>query len=676
MNAAPEATAWTGPFGGLPPLDTTDAAALEATFLAALQARRAAFRAVGAHPDAPTFEDTIAPLEASSVAFHEATVPLWVHLSTGSTPALREVERRIMPLLAALDDEMVQDEALFARIDAVAADPGALDDEQRRLVTRLHHDFRHAGAGLAPDRKARLAALNQELASLYTAFSQAVLADEQRFLTLQDEAELAGLPASFRAAAAAAAAERGLENAWILVNTRSAVELFLTLSERRDLRERVWRAFVQRGDNGDEHDTNGTIARILAARRERANLLGFATHAHWATSDQMAKSPNAARGLLTRVAGPAITQANAELAALAEVAGHPIAPWDVRFYQEAVRRTRYDLDDAEVKPYFQLHNLRDALFFVAGRLYGLTFERVDEAPLPHGDVQVFEVRGADGAHVGLWYFDPFARPGKRSGAWMMSYRLQCEAPTPRSAVVVNVCNFVKGAGDAPTLLSWSDARTLFHEFGHALHGLLSRVTWPSLSGTSVARDFVEFPSQLHEHFLRSPDLLRRFATHAETGAPIPDAMIARLEESRAFGQGIATAEYVASALIDLDLHLAAAPVTDIAAFERALLADLGQPEAIPPRHRPTHFLHIFAGDGYAAMYYAYLWADLLVADAAEAFVEAGDWFDADTGRRLHDTILSIGGTVDEATAFRAFRGRDPDDQALLRDRGFAPEADA
>jgi peptidyl-dipeptidase Dcp len=669
MNAVAPIPPWSGPFGGLPPLDRDDPAALEQLARERFELHRAAIESITAATAAPTFDNTIAPLEAATAEFWRALSPLFVHLSTRTNPALQKVERKFMPELAALEDEIIQNAALFARIDAVRRDPAGLDAEQRRLVARLHLDFTRAGAGLGDADKSRLSALNQELSALYTAFAQAVLADEQRATVLTDPADLAGLSEGFVGAAAQAAADRGLPGAWAIVNTRSAVEAFLGSSPRRDLRERVWREFSQRGSNSDEHDTTATIARVLTLRRERAALLGHPTHAHWAISDQMAGAPRAALDLLLRVAQPAADKARAELADLQAVAGHDIAPWDSLFYRERVRRDRYAIDDAALKPYFALDAVREAAFACAGDLFGLSFLPLEGVPVPHPTVRAFEVRDSAG-HVGVWYFDPFARPSKRSGAWMTSYRTQHRLPRPSTPVVVNVCNFLAGADEQPALLSFDDARTLFHEFGHALHGLLSSVSWPRLSGTSVPRDFVELPSQLFERWIDDPSVLRRFARHHQTGAPLPEVTIARLAESRRFGQGLATCEFLASAMLDLELHLAADPVPDAAAVESAVMGRLGLPSAVAPRHRPSHFLHIFAGEGYAAMYYAYLWADMLVADAAEAFTEAGSMFDRPTAQRLRETILCVGGTIDAAECFRTFRGRDPLLQPLLRERGF------
>lgn len=670
MNANPSPSPWAGPFGGVPPLDHADPAALARTVRAAMQRHHHEIQALATSSEPATFDNTIAVLELVNLEFELQTAPYWVHISTRATPELQQVERELAPEVAAMETAVIQNQALFDRICAVVDGPEPLSPADRRVAERIQRDFVLAGAAVAESDRPRAAQIHHELAELYTQFAQNVLADEQRITLVDDPAELDGLSASFRAAAAATATERGHAGKWAILNTRSAVETCLTEGRHRGLRERVWRAFTQRGDNGDSADNSQNITRILALRRERAALLGFESHAHLALSDQMARHPNAARALLDQVAGPAIARAREELADQARIAGHEIAPWDTRFYQEQVRRERYALDDAELKPYFVLDRLRQGMFWAAGELYGLSFREVDGLPVPHSTIRVFEVlRGQE--HVALWYFDPYARPGKRSGAWMSSYRQQCRKPIVQTPIVVNVCNFIGGANGEPTLLSYDEARTLFHEFGHALHGMLSNVDWPRHSGTSVARDFVEFPSQINERWLDARELLRRFATHVETGAPIPDELLDRLHASRAFNMGFQTSEYVASALLDLELHLHPGPVDDVAAVERAVAAELELPSAIPARHRAQHFLHIFASEGYASMYYCYLWADALVADAAEAFDEAGSIFDPTTAQRLHDTILAVGGTVDAEQAFRDFRGRDPKVEPLLRYRGFA-----
>lgn len=671
---------WEGPFGGVPSFSDVPTSAFAPAIDAAISEYLGQIDTIASEKGKPTFDNTIVPLEGAGKALDRALTVYFVYSGTMSSPELREVEKTVAPKLAGLSDKIYQNTALFERIDAIYNGKRfrKLDAEQQRLVWRIHTNFVRRGARLDPEAKARLAEVNQELAGLYTSFSQNLLADEDTFITLESEEELTGLPASLVSAMAAQATSRGLEGKWIVVNTRSSVDPFLTLSQRRDLREKVWRAFVSRGDNGDDHDNKAFITRILKLRAERARLLGYETHAHWRLADSMAGSPDKALALMEGVWKPAVARVQQEVAdqqaiADAEGAGITIEPWDYRFYQEKVRKQRYDLDQDEVKAYLELESLREGMFWAAGRLYGMQFEQVEGLPVVHPDVRVWEVKDAEGGHVGLWYFDPYARSGKRSGAWMNAYRGQQRMDGEITPIVSNNSNFVKGAPGEPVLISWDDARTMFHEFGHALHGLSSDVTYPSLAGTSVARDFVEFPSQLNEHWLADSELLSRFARHHETGEPMPQALRDRLEAAATFNQGFATVEYLASAYLDMRLHLAGDADIDAASFEKETLAELGMPDEIVMRHRLPQFAHIFAGDGYSAGYYSYLWADTLTADAAEAFHEAGSLYDEDVAKRYHDTVLSVGNTVDAAEAFRAFRGRDVDVSALMRDRGFPVE---
>jgi peptidyl-dipeptidase Dcp len=534
-----------------------------------------------------------------------------------------------------------------------------------------------AGARLGDAEKARVAAINQRLAELFTRFSQNVLADETDLhLALDAESDLAGLPPSVRDAAAAAAVEKGVPGKWVIANTRSAMEPFLTFSTRRDLREKAWRLFVNRGDNGGEHDNDALVTEILALRAERATLLGYPTHAHWRLENAMAKTPERAMELMAAVWTPAVARVREEVADMQAIADREgaritIEPWDYRFYAEKVRKAKYDLDENEIKPYLQLEKLREGMFWVAGELFGFRFAPVSGVPVYHPDVRVWEVtERATGRHVGLWYFDPYARPGKRSGAWMNAYRRQERFDEPVTTLVSNNSNFVKGREGEPVLVSWDDATTLFHEFGHALHGLSSSVEYPSLAGTAVPRDYVEFPSQLLEHWLSTPEVLQRFALHYRTGEPIPRALAERIERAATFNEGFSTVEYLSSALVDMKLHLAGGRPIDPDAFERETLAELGMPREIVMRHRTPQFLHVFASDGYSAGYYSYLWSDVLTADAFGAFTEARGPYDAAVAARLKH-LLSLGNTLDPATAYREFRGRDPEVEALMRKRGFA-----
>ena len=680
MDAAvnPLLAPWEGPHGGVPPFDRVQVAHFAPALESAMAAQLADIELIAQDPSPASFDNTIAALERSGRAFARVATLFHVFSSTMRGAEFQAVEREMAPKLAAFRDRIVQNAKLFARIAAVyeARDGQALDAEQRRLLWLKYTEFVRSGARLEGEARSRLASINQELASLYTQFGQNVLADEAKsMLVIDREADLAGLPESIVAGAAAAAEERGLAGRWAILNTRSSVEPFLAYSARRGLRERVWRDFVSRGDHGDAHDNKAIVAAIIALRDERAKLLGYPTHAHWRLERSMAGTPERAMALMEAMWKPAVSRVAEEVGEMQAIAdeeraGIAIEPWDYRYYAEKVRARKFDLDANAVKPYLQLEALREAMFWVAGELFGLRFQPKIGVPVYHADVRVWEVT-REGAHVGLFYFDPYARQGKSSGAWMNAYRAQERFDGDITTIVSNNCNFVKGRPGEPVLISWDDARTLFHEFGHALHGLSSSVRYPSLAGTSVDRDYVEFPSQLLEHWLRTPEVLKRFARHCRTGEPIPDALVEKLERAATFNQGFDTVEYLSSAIVDLRMHLEPHKVRDVAAFERETLAELGMPREIAMRHRLPHFGHLFEGDGYSAGYYSYLWADTLVADAYEAFVEARGPYDRDVARRLHESVLSRGNTVDAAEAYRAFRGRDARIEPLMRKRGFA-----
>lgn len=673
---------WPGPFGGVPPFDRVRVEHFAPALEAAMAEQLAAIERIAAEPAPPTFDNSVAAFERSGRTLDRVTTVYDVFTGSMSDDTLRAVEREMAPRLAAFHDAIVQNERLFARLAAVheAAEAAGLSLEQRRLAWHLVTTLERSGARLDAAAKSDLAAINQELAGLHTTFAQNVLTEENdTAVFLEHEADLAGLSETARRSAADAATERGRPGTWAIPNTRSSVEPVLTFAERREVRERVWRMFVGRGDGGGPTDNKAVVAKILALRARRAALLGFPTHAHWRLEDSMAKTPERAVALMEAVWKPAVSRVREEVAdmqALAdgEGAGITIAPWDYRFYAEQVRRERYDLDEAELAPYLQLDRLRDGMFFVAERLFGLRFELLPAGGVPvyHPDVHVWRVTDAAGETLGLWYFDPFARTGKRSGAWMSDYRCQERLDGRVLPIVSNNCNFVKPAAGEPALISWDDATTLFHEFGHALHGLCSDVTYPSLAGTRVARDYVELPSQLLEHWLATPEVLERFAIHCETGAPIPRDLVDRIRRAETFNQGFRTVEFLASALVDMRLHLAGDSPLDPERFERQTLETLGMPVEIVMRHRTPHFNHIFADDGYSAGYYSYLWADMLTADAWEAFAEGGGPWDGEAAARLHRHVLSTGNTVDPAEGYRRFRGREPSIDALLRKRGFAP----
>ncbi|HKI04071.1 MAG TPA: M3 family metallopeptidase [Thermoanaerobaculia bacterium] len=690
MAAAPPANPllaqWTGPYGGVPPFDAVRVEHFKPALEAAMAEQLAEIEAIASNPAKPDFENTIAALERSGRTLGRVASLFGVFSSTLSTPEFQAVESEMAPKLAAFSDQITQNEKLFSRLAAVyeTRDSSNLSAEQKRLVWLRYTSFARAGARLDKPAKERMSAINQRLASLFTDFSQNLLADEANYmLVLEKEADLAGLPEPMRQAAALAAESRGQKGKWAILNTRSSMDPFLTYSDRRDLREKVWRTYYNRGDNGDAKDNNKIIAEILKLRAERAKLLGYPTHAHWRLEDTMAQTPERAMELMESVWKPAVARVDeevADMAALAkkEGANLTIEPWDYRYYAEKVRKAKYDLDQNAVTPYLQLEKLREGMFWVAGELFGFRFKPVQGVPTLTPDIRVWEVTGRTGQHVGLWYFDPYARPGKNSGAWMNAYRDQERFEGPVTTIVSNNTNFGKAKPGEPVLISWDDAATLFHEFGHALHGLASSVTYPGLAGTSVARDYVEFPSQLLEHWLSTPEVLNRFALHYQTGKPIPKELVERIERAAKFNQGFTTVEYLAGALVDMKLHLAATPEKDIDpdAFERETLVALGMPKEVVMRHRTPQFSHIFSGDGYSAGYYSYLWSDTLSADAWQAFEEAGGAYDKAVAKRLADHVFSVGNTIDPADAYRAFRGKDPGTAALMRERGFPVPAAA
>ena len=678
--ANPLLAEWTGPFGGVPPFGRYQAQDIQPALESAMSDNLREVDGIAKNPEAPSFENTIVTLERAGKELDRVGTIYGIHTSTLNDAEVQAIETAMSPRLAAFNDKIVQNGPLFARIATLydARDRLGLTPEQQRLLWVDYTRFVRSGARLDDAAKQRLSALNQQLASLYAKFRQNLLAEENsQTVVLESEADLAGLPPNLRDDAASAAAARGQPGKWAIVNTRSSVEPFLTLSNRRDLREKVFRMFVMRGDNGDAHDNKATITEILKLRAERAKLLGYPTHAHWRLENTMAKTPERADELMEAVWKPAVARVREEVAdmqALAdrEHAGIRIAPWDYRFYAEKVRKAKYALDESEVKPYLQLEKLREGMFWVAGELFGFRFELVGDGSVPvyHPDVRVFRVSDAQGKHVGLWYFDPYARVGKRSGAWMNSYRPQSRVDGEVPVIVSNNSNFVKGKPGEPILISWEDARTLFHEFGHALHGLNSNVTYPSLAGTAVPRDYVEFPSQLLEHWLSTRPVLDRFAVQVRTGQPMPATLVEKIERAQTFNQGFITVEYLSGALVDMKLHLAGDATIDPDRFERDTLAALGMPQEIVMRHRTTQFAHIFGGDAYSAGYYSYLWSDTISADAWEAFLEASGPYDKAVAKRLHDDVFSIGNTVDPAEAYRKFRGRDPGIAALMRKRGF------
>ena len=680
MLANPLLENWTGPYGGIPPFDQVKVADFKPALEGSMATNLAEVQKIAADPAAPSFENTIAAMERSGRTLARIGIIYGIWGSNMSSPEFRTVESEMDPRLAGFSDQITQNTALFKRIEAVYKSPQKtkLTPEQQRLTWLYYSNFVRAGAKLDSTAKTRLSEINQELAKRFTRFNQNLLSDENdRYLELKTEDDLAGLPQSLRDAAAEQIKDRKLSGVGAIANTRSSIDPFLTYSSRRDLREKAWLLFVNRGDNGDEHDNNAIISEILQLRAERAKLLGFPTHAHWRLVNKMAKTPEKTMELMMGVWKPAVERVHEEvrdMQALADMekAGIKIEPWDYRYYAEKVRKAKYDMDANEVKPYLQLEKLREGMFWVAGELFNFSFTQVTNVPVYHPDIRVWEVKNkTTGKHVGLWYFDPYARAGKRSGAWMNEYRTQEKMDADITTIVSNNANFVKGKPGEPILISWDDATTLFHEFGHALHGLSSNVKYPSLAGTNVATDYVEFPSQLLEHWVETPEVLQKFALHYETDKPIPQELVDKIKKASKFNQGFATVEYLASALVDMKLHLAGSEKIDADAFEKKTLAELGIPHELAMRHRTPQFGHIFSSDGYSAGYYSYLWSDVLNADAFEAFTEAGGPYDKNVAERLRKYIFTVGNTIDPAEGYRKFRGRDPKVEALMRKRGFA-----
>jgi peptidyl-dipeptidase Dcp len=667
---------WTGAHGGVPPWDKLETALL----LPAIEEAGALYLtevdAIAESNQPPSFDNTLTALERAGKPLDRVTRMFFVASSNLNTPEVQELSRVVEPKLQEINDKVNFNAKLFARVQALHAarlDSG-LEPEQKRLLEKRYDELVRRGANLSPDEKTRLGAINQKLAELFTDFGNRVQADEDTWVILKPE-ELGGLPAALTASYKAAAEERKLDG-YAVVNTRSAVDPFLTFSDQRSLREKVWRAFVDRGDHGDKHDTNGLIQQIVKLRAERAKLLGYASHAHWRMSDTMAKDPKRAEELMLRVwrAGVArVKQEVADMQKLARQEGAKIAiePWDYRYYMEKVRKQRYDLDQNEFKSYFALENMIRASYYMAERLYGYGFEEITgQVPVFHPDVRVYRVTNKrDGSHVGLLYRDDFARQYKRSGAWQATYQTRHKLDGQVFAIVSNNNNFTKGAKGQPVLISLDDAETLFHEFGHALHALSNDTTYPMLARTP--RDFVEFPSQVHEKWVLTRDVLDTFARHVETGEKMPQALIDKMRAASTFNQGFATVEYLSAAIVDMKLHTDPSGEVDPDAFEKKALAAIGMPKQIVMRHRLPQFNHLFTSDAYSAGYYSYLWSDVMAADAWMAFEETGDPWHPATAAKFKQLILATGDAIDRAEAYRSFRGRDPKVEALLRDRGLS-----
>jgi len=668
-----------GPYGGVPAFDKMNLAALKPALEWGMEKSLKEIDAITANTDAPTFENTILALEKNGDELGRVFSYWGIWSSNKSSPEFRKIQGEMAPKLSAFNSKITQNDKLFQRVKTVYESDAVkkMRPDQQRLVQLTYDGFARNGATLNEADKKRYAEINGRLSKLHTDFSNNVLADEEGYILYINKNQLSGLPDSFAKAAAATATTNGKDGQYAITNTRSSMSPFLTYSNERDLRQKVWETYYSRGDNGDEHDNNAIIAEILKLRDERVGLLGYDNYAQWRLENRMAQTPERALELMEAVWPAAIARVAEEVADMQAVADKEganitIAPWDYRYYAEKVRKDKYDLDSDEVKQYLQLGKLTEAMFYVAGELFNFNFEPVPEGSVStfHEDVNVWEVTDKDsGKNIGLWYLDPFARPGKRSGAWATSYRSHTTYDGPKNVLSSNNSNFIKGAPGEAILISWDDANTFFHEFGHALHFLSSKVAYPTLNGG--VRDYTEFQSQLLERWLSTDAVVEKYLVHHETGEPMPAALRQKIKDAATFNQGFSTTEYLASALVDMRYHTTDPTDIDPDQFEKDTLKDLGMPEEIVMRHRSPHFGHIFSGEGYSSGYYGYMWADVLTSDAAEAFKEApGGFYDASVAKKLVDHLFAPRNSVDPAEAYRAFRGRDADIAPLMRDRGF------
>ncbi len=668
---------WSGQWGGLPPFDKVKVSDFKPALEAAMAENLNEIDAIANNPAPPTFENTFIPLEQSGDTLNrvQTIFGIWsTSLNTGDFPA---VQAEMQPKLTAHSDRITQNAKLFDRIQAVYKSLGTkkLTSEQQRLVKVYYDNYVHAGAALSLDKKAKLAQLNQQLSTLFTSFNQNLQAEETQTMIVDSRDGMAGLPQSFIDGAAEVAKAKGMDGKWAIQNTRSAIEPFLTYADNRDLRQKAYTMFIMRGDNPGAHNNLENIRQILHLRAQRAELFGLPSHAHWTLQQRMAKDPANAMKLMLGIWPAAVARVKEEVAdmqALADKQGAKIKiePWDYRYYMEKVRKAKYDLDQNEIKPYLQLDKMKEAMMWVAGELFNFSFKKLDGIATFAPDMQVYEVADkASGKHVGVWYFDPYARDGKDSGAWMNQYRSQAHLGEI-TTIVSNNANFIKAKPGEPVLISWDDATTMFHEFGHALHGLSSNVTYPTLSGTNVATDYVEFPSQLLEHWVATPEVLNKFALNYKTGQPMPQALIDKIKKADTFNKGFDTVELLASALYDMKVHLEGDKDIDADKFEHDYLTSIGMPHEIVMRHRPTQFRHIFSSDDYSAGYYSYLWSDVLKADAYTAFTEAGGPYDKNVAARLRKYVFTVGNTIEPDDGYRRFRGRDPQVKALMLEWGF------
>ncbi|MFD2565409.1 M3 family metallopeptidase [Aquimarina rubra] len=672
-------TEWTGPYGGTPAFDKMNIADIKPALEKGMELNLADIDAITSNTEAPTFENTIVPLEKSGQELNRVFTYYGILSSNMSSPEFREIQKEMAPKLSDFRSKISQNKALFQRIKTVYdnAQKQPLEADQQRVVLLTYEQFAMNGAELDKEKKKRYAEINKELSELYTSFSNNILADEEGYVTYLTKDQLGGLSEPLIKAYAKAAADRGKEGMYAVTNTRSSMDPFLKYSTERELREKVWKNYYSRGDNGDDKDNNENIAKILKLRKERVALLGYDNYADWRLQNRMAKNPENAMKLMNAVWPAAIARVKEEVADMQAVANAnkdniTIEPWDYRYYAEKVRKKKYDLDSDEVKQYLQLDKLREAMFFVAGELFNYKFTPVAEGTVPvfHEDVKVWEVNDkTSGDHIGLWYLDPFARTGKRSGAWATTYRSHTTFDGKKTVLASNNSNFVKPAPGEPVLVSWDDAETFFHEFGHALHFFSSEVRYPTLNGG--VRDYTEFQSQLLERWLSTDKVIDNYLVHYKTGEPIPKSLVDKIKKAATFNQGFATTEYLASALMDMKFHLADPTNIDVDAFEKETLAALNMPKELVMRHRSPHFGHVFSGEGYATAYYGYMWADVLTSDAAEAFAEAPDGFyDKEVAAKLVKYLFAPRNAMDPAEAYKLFRGRDAKIEALMNDRGF------
>jgi peptidyl-dipeptidase Dcp len=670
---------WTGPYEGVPAFDKMKVIDVKAAVEEGMALNLEEIEAIANNKDEPTFKNTIEAMESSGKALDRIFTYYGIMSSNMSSPEFREIQTELAPKLSDFRSKIAQNEKLFQRIKAVydASQKTALEPQEQRVVELTYKQFEMNGANLDSEKKKRYAEINKELSTLYTKFSNNVLHDEENYVTYLTEDQLSGLSDSFIKSAAKIATDKGQDGKYAITNTRSSMDPFLTYSTERELRKQVWENYYSRGDNGDEYDNNALIAEILKLRKERVELMGYDNYAQWRLQDRMAKTPENAMDLMLKVWPAATARVKQEVADMQTVANDlgdniTIEPWDYRYYAEKVRKKKYDLDSDEVKQYLQLDKLTEAMFFTAGELFNYKFTPVKEGSVPvfHEDVKVWEVTDKDsGKHIGLWYLDPYAREGKRSGAWATTYRSSTTFEGQTNVLASNNSNFVKPAPGEAVLVSWDDATTFFHEFGHALHFFAADVKYPTLQGG--VRDYTEFQSQLLERWLSTDKVINQFLVHHKTGEPIPAALVKKIKNASTFNQGFGTTEYLASALIDMKLHLADPTNIDIDKFERETLDELGMPKELPMRHRTPHFGHVFSGEGYATAYYGYMWADVLTSDASEAFREApGGFYDKDVADKLVKYLFAPRNAMDPAEAYRKFRGRDAKIEALMRDRGF------